>query len=231
MTRFPGPFALQHTSVCCLCILQSPWHRRQVSSGDVALWCRNELLPKAFLPTKLVLALSPRGWERSCHCKVQVIPLPQYYHGNMQWAFIFPTLTITIPTQPAPLWAFHSIVFTLEHWYWLWNEISSQSSFVPLVLYTAAFSGLPALHYQVAISNSCHMGPKFCMSCTDFQPQNLEPRWSFGLSSSGIPWTRDQVDAGQCCRSASLLCDSHCPVSVSLCSALFPAWTPSPICM
>lgn len=58
-------------------------------------------------------------------------------------SFIFPTLTTTFPTQPAPLWALHSIVFAQEHWHWLWNEkTSSQRSFVPMVLYRAGFSGL-----------------------------------------------------------------------------------------
>lgn len=35
-------------------------------------------------------------------------------------------------------------------------------------------SVMPGLHCQVEISSSCHLDPKFCMSCTHFQPKNLE---------------------------------------------------------
>lgn len=135
---FPGP--------SCLAVHKRllPLHPAESLAQEAsAKWrCgRNELLPKVFLPTKLIMALSPRGWKRSCHCKVQVPLLNQYYHRNLQWAFIVPTLTSIFPTQPAPLWAFHSIVLTLEHWHWLWNGKSSfQRSFVPMVLYTAGFS-------------------------------------------------------------------------------------------
>lgn len=34
---FLALLALQCTNICCLCTLQSPWHRRPVPSGDVAL--------------------------------------------------------------------------------------------------------------------------------------------------------------------------------------------------
>lgn len=34
------------------------------------------------------------GKKKSCHCKVEVPLLPQYYHRNMLWDFIFPTLSL-----------------------------------------------------------------------------------------------------------------------------------------
>lgn len=97
-------------------------------------------------------------------------PSTSIYHRNMH-----PILNTSLSTACFPL-SFPLHCIHLEALALKWEDCSSERSFVLMALYTACFSTqyIQCIHCQVTISNACHMGPKFCTSCTQFQPQNLE---------------------------------------------------------
>lgn len=216
--------ASERTKAIYFCILQSPSHRRPLvtASGNwrCCLWCRKELLPKAFLPTKFSLAPPPREWQWSCYCKVQVPRLPQYTMemcsetlSNLSQTPLF--------LKPAPPSAFHYTVFTQKHWHsntgfdmrrlFLWEEFCARG-----FPYSRFHHVIHTMYCQVTISNGCHMGPKFCTSCGEFQPQNL---WVQIVLWVIVIWNQVNKRPGRyrgCCLSGPLLFHRHCPASVSL---------------
>lgn len=84
------------------------------------------------------------------------------------------------------------------------------------------------MHCQVTISNACQMGPKFCTSCTWFQPQNLEAQmvlwvifiWNHTNTYSDVVGVAGQIRS------------YFTPTALSLnFSALSCAWNQPPPCL
>lgn len=167
----------------------------------------------------------------SCHCKVQVPLLPRYIMeiGSKPLSFLSqPPLFLqsALPSASMRLYSLRSTGFEMRRLF-LWEPFCAYGSlyrFQPII---------HTMHCQVTISNAYHMGPKFCTSWTQFQPQNLEAQivlW-FILIWSHINKRPGRYSRVFLVRSSPLSYQLPC-LCVPLLGpvlgiSLFPAWTPS----